>query len=92
MNAAQMLIPLTYLGAWLEGNLVVPRNGPHCPIRLIITMETPRRLSLPWLSKRDLLVLTKRGAHIYSQHLLRVSARMFGMVENTPAEARKVAK
>ena len=51
INAAQMLIPLTYLGAWLDGNLVVPRNGPHWPMRLIMTMEIPRRLSLPWLSE-----------------------------------------
>lgn len=92
MNAAQMLMPLTYLGAWLDGNLVVPRNGPHWPIRLIITMEIPRRLSLPWLSKIGCQPRSISADTSIIQYLLSVRARILGMVEKTPAEARKVAK
>lgn len=47
MKAAHMLMPSMYLGAWLEGNLAVPRKGPVWPIILMMTMDIPRRVSLP---------------------------------------------
>lgn len=65
-------------------------------MRLMRTRAPPRPESLPWLSGKGMCQCLLATAFEHDgedkRNVLIVQARMFGIVEKTPADARNVAK